>query len=255
MTGDFKIKNAKFVLLTILHIKNWPTYFLDLFNLIKKKHVTYKFRNGLKYSARANCTDRGIITTVAVQDEYGIKKLDLLNSTIIDIGGQNGYFSIYASKYAKNIFIYEPVQENYQMILKNIQINGLGKKIHPFNLAVSNKKEKLKIFLSSENTGGHSVYGSGKNYQEVKTTTLPDIFKDNFIEVCDLLKMDNEGSEYRIFYNLPDEYFKKIINIRMEVHNIDKDRNNSDYFIKFLKNKGYRITFKDSILFARKINR
>jgi FkbM family methyltransferase len=147
-------------------------------------------RDSLKYYVRAKTTDRGIVETVVIKDEYKLRKLNLRNSTIIDIGGQNGYFSVFASKYAHNIYIYEPIPDNFKIILKNIDLNNLSDKVHPFNLAVSDKEETLKIFLSKNNTGGHSIYGQGNNFIEFKAVTLSKIFEKNKIEKCDLLKMD-----------------------------------------------------------------
>ena len=146
MTGDFRIKNIPIVFKAIMKLRNWNDYFLDLFNITRKNAIIYQFRNGLKFYSRAKTTDRGIITTVALLDEYKLSKQDLdENSIVIDIGAQNGYFAIYASQYAGKIYSFEPVPANFENIIKNIKLNNLKKKILPFNLAVSPKKEKVKI--------------------------------------------------------------------------------------------------------------
>lgn len=251
MVVDLKLKNMSLTLKIFKKIKNWPTYILDSFNLINKEYITYKMNSGLKYFVRANTTDKGIITTVDVQDEYGLDSLALpKDAIIIDIGAQAGIFSVYASRKASKIFAYEPILDNYNLISKNIIINQLVDKIIPFNLAVSDKKEKLRIFLSKNHTAGHSIYGSGDNYIDVQTTTLKDIFDKNKIKKCDLLKIDVEGSEYRILYSLPDRYFSKICRIHMEYHDVDNDKKNHRYLIEFLKSKGFKVKCKRLILFA-----
>jgi len=241
------------IFLIILKLENWFEYFLDLFRITKNKDIIYKTRNGLKYYARTNTADRGIINAVVLEDEYRVKKIrsqDL--EIIIDIGSQNGYFSIYTSKKAKKIFAYEPVLENYQNILKNIAINKLEDKIIPFNLAVSNKKEKIRIYLSEENSGGHSEFSDGDKYIEIDSTTIQDIFESNKIEDCDLLKIDIEGGEYDIIYSLPDEYFKKIKNICLECHEVNKEKYNVKSLVEFLKTKDYKVHFKKVIIFANR---
>ncbi len=246
-----QIRKFILIFLIILKLENWFEYFLDLFGITKNKNIIYKTRDGLKYYTRTNTADRGIVNAIVLEDEYRIKELKHQKlDTIIDIGGQNGYFSIYTSKKAEKIFVYEPVSGNYQNILRNIEINNLADKIKLFKLAVSNEKEKIRIYLSGENSGGHSVFGGGSNYIEAESITLVDIFELNKIEKCDLLKIDIEGGEYDILYNLPDEYFKRIINIRLECHVIDKEGYNLKSLVEFLKTKNYKVSFRKDIVFA-----
>jgi len=248
-----QIRKFILIFLVILKLENWFEYFLDLFKITKNKSIIYKIRDGSKYYARTNTADRGIVNSVVLEDEYRIKNLDLKDSsTIIDIGGQNGYFSVYASKNVKKIFVYEPVLENYKNILKNIELNKLEDKIIPFNLAVSDKKGKIKIYLSKENSGNHSIYGSGDEYIEAQSITVQDIFENNNIEKCDLLKIDIEGGEYNIFYNLSDKYFEKIKNICMECHEINKIDKNLNSLVRFLRTKDYKVEFKKDLVFASK---
>ncbi len=257
MPKPLSIHRVRLFFTTIRHVKNWPTYFIELFGLMKKKERIYRTRDGLQYYVRTNTTDRSIVNSVAIQDEYQMKKLGLRDATILDLGGQNGYFSVFASKYARRIFTFEPIPENYRNILLNISLNGLENTVTVFNLAVLDEKKTINIYLS-ENTGGHSIYAAKKKKQdflEVETTTLPDIFQSNHIETCDLLKLDIEGSEYDILYNLPDAYFKKILNIRMEVHRKSREGGNYEALAAFLREKQYRILqYENFILFAQRID-
>jgi len=264
MSGDFKLRNIGILAQVIAKIKNWPTYLIDLFSLTKSKYVILNLRNGNDFLIRANTTDRGIVTTVAIQDEYQLGQLNLKNATIIDIGGQNGYFSVHAAKYASKVYTFEPFKENYVNILKNIELNNLNDTIIPFNCAVSKNQngkkanskndKKLRIYLS-QNTGGHSIYsdGNNKNFIDVNVTTLKEIFDKNKIEICNLLKIDAEGSEYDILYTLPEKYFDKILRIRMEVHQCDNKKNNSQALISFLKSKGYAVAYNTPLLFASRV--
>lgn len=100
-----------------------------------------------------------------------------------------------------------------------------------------------KIFLSSESPS-HSLYTDekyvdGKNYIEIECITLKDIFNENHIEKCDILKMDCEGAEFEILYNASEDIFKKVKEIRLEYHN--KENNHIDSLIEFLK-KDFKLT-------------
>ena len=246
------LKNIYLIIEAMKKFKNWPDYFLDLFKLTKKNEIIYETRDGLKLLTRAKTTDRGILTTLILQDEYELEKLSLTNFVVIDIGGQNGYFSCLAAKKGGTIYTFEPILDNYAYINKNIALNNMENNIHPFNLAVSNLPNKVKIFRHKENTGGHSIYGTGNNFIEVQAIRLANIFDEHKIEKCDLLKMDVEGSEYNILYNLEEIYFKKIMRISMECHNIDKEKNNPQQLIEFLKGKKFDVVYKEPILFANR---
>ena len=55
---------------------------------------------------------------------------------------------------------------------------------------------------------------------EVECVTLENIFDENHIVSCDLLKLDCEGAEYDILINANKEIFDKIKLISLEYHNI-----------------------------------
>ena len=174
---------------------NWPKDF--------KKEYLNKF--GMKFQFRKNTMDLNIIDEV--HNEY-IKWMELniknkLNS-IIDIGGHIGSFSLLANKFLKKNgkqFVFEPVPDNFNLVMKNITINNLTNSIKPFNYAVSDEIGTAKIFISSDNTGGSRLHlpdPSSKSFEIVKVTTLDEIYKTNKLDFIDLLKIDVEGSEHSI---------------------------------------------------------
>jgi len=256
MTGDISIKNIKFAFLAIAKIKNWPQYFFDLLNLTKKDKIIYELRDGTKFEVRAKTTDRGIITSVVLLDEYKIEKTNFSkDAVIIDIGGQAGIFAIFASRRSAKVYTYEPTKENYAMLKRNININNLQKKVLANKNAVSDTEKTLKIYLSEDNTGGHSAYGAGNGtstYEKVSAISLKSILDKNSIKKCELLKIDAEGSEYDILYNLPKKYFSNIKNIHMEYHDIDRKMKNHKSLIKFLKDLKYRVEYSEGLLYASK---
>lgn len=274
MKAVFLLEEIRRNIKAIKNIKNFLEYFSCLYNLTQKKYATIRMKNGLSYFLRTKTVDIHIFGEIALENTYLLENVELPeDALIIDLGAQIGLFSVYASNKAKKIFSFEPVPENYKLMLKNIELNKLENKIVPFNLAVSDKKEKQKIFLSEKNSAGHSIYGyleeeknnsgyakkfleaksfSKKNYVNADSISLSGIFKKNGIKQCDLLKADIEGAEYKVFYNLPDNLFKKIKKIVMECHNIDKNKNNSASLIEFLKLKGYKVKCIKSILFGER---
>ena len=162
---------------------------------------------------------------------------------VIDVGGHLGFFSIMASLLNPNIPIYtfEPHIGNYELLKTNLKNNRI-KNVYPKQLAVSDQAGEAELLISKEDLS-HSIVKTieptGK-IQKVQTTTLERIFQKNQIEHCDLLKLDCEGSEFKIIYSAPKTIVSKIIHIFLEYHDwIDNE--NSKELKFFLKQLGYKI--------------
>ncbi|MEW6587893.1 MAG: FkbM family methyltransferase [Thermoproteota archaeon] len=200
-------------------IKNWHMFVVLYFHLAKGV-VVLETRNGIKISLRAASTDLMAFINVWILHEYlkpGFEIKD--DDIIIDIGAHVGLFALYAAQYCKTgkIFCFEPIKDNFDLLVENIHLNKLTN-VSCFNNAVSGKDKAVKIYLNSVDQAAHSVYGIGGEYVEVNAITLNHIIDTNQIKVCNLLKLDCEGSEYEIFQSTPDDYLQKIQKICMEYH-------------------------------------
>jgi len=229
-----------------LKIKNWTTYFKDYFGRLKNQKIIYKLRNGIKYSVRGGTCDRGIINEIWIEKYYTPKGFKINEKDIIvDVGAQIGIFSIYAASIAKKgkVYSFEPMPENFKMIKDNSKLNNL-KNILPINYALSDKNGKETMFLDDLNTGGHSLVNSGKTWSKnkisINSMSFDKFVASNKIKKIDFLKMDCEGSEYKIFFNASDSTLKKIKKISMEYHNLDDKRNVQNLKI-FLEKKGFNV--------------
>ena len=179
-------------------------------------------------------------------DEYLKNKINIRNNDIIiDIGGHIGLFALYASQFCKKgqIYSYEPVIENYNLFLKNIEDNNLTN-IKVFNTAVSKSDEKINLFLN-EDQAAHSIFTKSKLFNEVNSITLQKIFEKNNIKNCNLLKIDCEGAEYEILENLPIEYFKKIQKIIIECHFVETKKELFNNLKISLKQQNFELIEKE----------
>lgn len=144
---------------------------------------------------------------------------------ILDLGANLGIISILLSKkfpFTK-IYSFEASPINYKNFIKNIEDNNCYN-IIPFNLAVwSTSGEIIKIPTSPTNSGGSSIYYKSEFFNQypisdVQTISLEDIFSQNKIETCRLLKIDIEGAEYETFKTFPENKLNNIKNIGIEFH-------------------------------------
>ena len=232
------LKHIYIVPKAIIQIKNWIPFLLNYIRITNTKQ-NYIFRNGLTIYTNEG-VDSSTVAVVFLKNEYGVShKTD----TIIDIGANIGVYSlISAKKYKSKVYAYEPMPQSFSLLKKNIELNKLQSKVKYHKLAVAKTNEKRRFY----NTGSspfNSLYTKGKDYVEVECTTLKDIFKDNNIKTCDILKIDCEGAEYEILYNTPDSILAKIKEIRMEYHKIEGgEKDNVNDLKKYLQDKGFSVT-------------
>nr|WP_282956032.1 FkbM family methyltransferase [Methanobrevibacter arboriphilus] len=158
----------------------------------------------------------------------------------MDVGANIGDSSLYFANKGYNVFGFEPISEVYDIATGNINLNPqLKDKITLINKAVSCKKGRIKIYKDSENSGGHSGYGSNKEYEEfdlVETTTLGDIINEYNIDPY-ALKIDCEGCEVDIIMNSDLSDFKIIY---FEHHKFLTGINHENLVNK-LKSEGFMI--------------
>jgi len=239
-------------------LKNWYLYPLVYFKLTKKDHVIFETRSGLKIKIRVNSTDLMAFTHVWMIQEYSDDNFSINNDdVIIDVGAHIGLFALFASQFCKNgkIFCYEPIKENYKILIENIEMNQI-QNIFPNNLAVTKETSKVKIFLNDDQSG-HSMFTQNKNFVEVDSKSLSDIFIDNGIKECDFLKLDCEGAEYEIVESLSADLFTKINKTVIEYHMVDTKPELLEQLINKLKQFSFsvhtRSLFADiGFLFAKK---
>ncbi len=226
-------------------LRNWQLYPLVYYGLIKKDHVILETRSDFKIKIRTNSTDLMAFTHVWLIGEYSKPDFEVNDDDlIIDVGAHIGLFALLTSQNCKKgkIFCYEPTKENYDLLLKNIQDNQLTN-VFPFNYAVSDTEQTVKVFLSSDQAG-HSMYTQSKEFLEVQSTTLQKIIVENKINKCNFLKLDCEGAEYGIIDSLPDSYFDKIEKMVIEYHFADSKPELLARLQKRLEDNSYKITVR-----------
>jgi FkbM family methyltransferase len=137
---------------------------------------------------------------------------------VLDVGGHIGTFSIYAAleRRARRIITFEPHPDNFRMLQLNVHNNRLEDTITVVNIAMSGTAGRARFAISPDNSGAHRIDAEGT--MEVQCVTLPQVFADYGLEKVDYLKMDCEGSEYDIFFSVPDDLLRRIGKISMECH-------------------------------------
>tara|TARA_B100000989_G_scaffold298708_1_gene289351 strand:+ start:2281 stop:2952 length:672 start_codon:yes stop_codon:yes gene_type:complete len=178
----------------------------------------------------------------------------------IDIGSCVGLFVEEIFKkydYSKisEIHCFEPHKANFNFLNEKYKKN---KKIIINNFAISNKKGEFKFYMKNYNNKFDFAGNAGSslkknknnidktNYEVVKVTKISEYIIENNLNRIELMKIDSEGSEYDIIFDILDSnLLEKINKIYFEDHsrkiNLDIERKK---FFEIINNKGKNIKEK-----------
>lgn len=231
------IRVCRYILRVIGTYKNWIEI---CWAYLKKGWVEYvKLRNGFVFQidARYDVRNPWANTELAVINEVFIVNVypeAPSSGIIVDIGANIGAFTIFCLK-SPDIFVYsyEPasdaffkLQGHVQSFLEKTKSKG---QVRLFQMAVTNNSGKIELFGLTNSSPTRSTVLKKHSSCKVPSCTLKDIFITNSIQYIDYLKMDSEGSEYEIFYNLEERFLRAIRVICGEFHDIGDQVSNSSY--------------------------
>jgi FkbM family methyltransferase len=147
-----------------------------------------------------------LATRLMASGTYEPEIRDLIKATLqegdtfVDLGANEGYFSILASQMVGptgKVVAIEPQERLWGVILRNIQLNHCTNvQLVPY--AIGERKEEVEFILTpSINTGSSSIVKSSRNRlwkrQMSRTTTLDNLLGKGKVK---LIKIDIEGYEY-----------------------------------------------------------
>jgi FkbM family methyltransferase len=155
-----------------------------------------------------------------------LKKHLMAGGTFIDLGANEGYFSVIASRLVGQtgkVIAVEPQSRLQRIIERNLLLNGCTN-VQVCKAVITSRTAEFTLRLSSEmNTGSTSLYP--KSYRPTRTEvvqgySLADFLEKTAVGHCDLMKVDIEGGEYDAFMSAGEVLKAGIIKrIALEIHN------------------------------------
>lgn len=252
-------RRLKLAPVAVRKLTNWARFMCN-YALGRVPTAPYEFRNRARVQIGRG-VDHVPIIEIFLREDYGTVPD---GAVILDLGANIGTFSVFAATTAHDvkIYAYEPMPDFYRLMQDNVCLNQLEGKVTCFNSAVGSDARARDLFIEGDGLFFPTLVSSdgyGKTRKlSVSCTTLAEILDTNGLGWVDLVKMDCEGAEYEILYNLPVRYFDRIGEIRMEYHNLDRDRRNVDVLAAYLRSHMYDIdlikasTAINGTLWARK---
>jgi FkbM family methyltransferase len=166
----------------------------------------------------------------------------------IDVGAHVGYYTLLASKIAKEIISIEPNPFNYKLLKFNLRINKI-KNAYALNIAASNYNGESGIFipkLKGKIATDESRLDNNISKIKIKVVKLDDLLL-KIGKNPDVIKIDVEGSEMQVLEGLQETLRKGVKCLMIEVHSEE----NKAEAISFIKSLGYKITQVSKFLICK----
>lgn len=134
--------------------------------------------------------------------ESGIKQP---NKVWVDVGANVGNHTVFFGKFCQNrgVVCFEPLTESFNLLLENINQNGLSNRVIAHKVAVGAKVCQVFINRPSDDVTELSIGGASVNDMNVEHTSEPALMQPLDIVLkgrmdIGLIKIDVEGSELEV---------------------------------------------------------
>ena len=242
---DFILLNAKldfarfmYLILKFFHLNNL---------LLLRIHV---LKLDYKFWCRINSEDFTYMTVH--KDDVVELFCPAEGNIVIDVGAHIGLYTILGAKYVGSsgkVISIEPHPGNFEILKRNINLNGLTNAI-AINYAAYSHKTSAKLYLPQEQSG-YTIYTTlmanrANNYNKfltVSTITLDDLLKMMSVNGADVnwIKIDVEGAELEVLRGASNILIEsKNIFLLIEIHNLDLYKK----IVELVFTYGFKIEFQ-----------
>lgn len=163
---------------------------------------------------------------------------------IIDVGANTGFYSIISAVIDCNntVYSFEPYEPIYDILLKNVELNGLSRRIKPQLIALSDERGYANFFIPVptchllETSASLDFFFKEKHDQTISVeTSRIDDYLDEFDGKVTVIKIDVEGHEKHVIEGAR----QTICNSRPFLFIEILDRADLNYFTKFISTFEY----------------
>jgi FkbM family methyltransferase len=152
------------------------------------------------------------------------------DSIVFDLGGYHGDFaSAIFERYGCKVYIFEPVQEFYQICINRFQNNP---KIVCLNYGLSSTNGWLDIGLAENASSFASPHATGE-LQRVQIRSIVECINELEIDNIDLMKINIEGGEFDVLPAIIESGdIRKVQFLQVQFHNFIDDAANRRIVIR-----------------------
>jgi FkbM family methyltransferase len=193
------------------HFNYFFSRILKKYNFIDNRLERIILLNKLKIKIRKRDSDSKVFVQIFENHEYKIL-LELLNSfqnkneyIILDCGANVGYTSLYLSQSSQKVKIIcvEPFKETAYYLNENLKINNLNYQVINKVLWINSTDSLvLKDFRDNLAWSKSFELADENDIETYESIDIPTIMLNDSINIIDILKIDIEGAEAKLFNNI-----------------------------------------------------
>ena len=191
-----------------------------------------------------------LVKEIFVQEVYALTKSKEVFK-ILDLGSNIGLSVAYFKMRFPDAIIegYEPDKNSFQLFRKNIQEND-WENISAYEIAVSDTNGTLFASSLEEKASVNSNFTtSGEEESKVAAKDISEILKQNF----DVIKMDVEGGEWRIFKKIIDhQLIPKANHWFVEFHQTEKNKKQFEEILNCFQQNGFEKEERKEVIYFYK---
>ena len=133
-------------------------------------------------------------------------------AVLLDVGANVGMYSVFAAMTRQvKVFAFEPESQNYALLNANIAANDLSDQVTAFPLALSDRMQLDRLFLSQFSAGG-SCHSFGEQVgfdlkprsaafaQGSFSATIDQLIESGSMPVPEYIKLDVDGFEHKVLH-------------------------------------------------------
>eukprot|EP00735_Rhodelphis_limneticus_P000120 TRINITY_DN10192_c0_g1::TRINITY_DN10192_c0_g1_i1::g.7618::m.7618 TRINITY_DN10192_c0_g1::TRINITY_DN10192_c0_g1_i1::g.7618 ORF type:complete len:316 (-),score=31.23,sp/A0A1B4XBG9/SDND_SORAA/25.00/2e-07,Methyltransf_21/PF05050.7/1.6e-10,Methyltransf_18/PF12847.2/1.3e-08,Met_10/PF02475.11/1.1e-08,MTS/PF05175.9/1.7e-06,Methyltransf_4/PF02390.12/0.0006,Methyltransf_26/PF13659.1/0.0012,PrmA/PF06325.8/0.0035,Methyltransf_22/PF13383.1/0.0071,Methyltransf_23/PF13489.1/0.0087,Methyltransf_31/PF13847.1/0.01 len=180
-----------------------------------------------------DCQDLILQISSQRNDTYNLQTLRFLpNDTVLDIGASAGVFAVSLARFRPDVRIIavEPNAVAFRHLQRYVRQNQVSTQVEALQIAVTTDSRDVDILIDPLLLSAGTIYpGIGQKWTmgvssksktapltaRVSSSTITRILNERNLTSIYLLKLDCEGCEFEIIWNLP---FSRIHVLRGEVH-------------------------------------
>lgn len=122
--------------------------------------------------------------------------------TVVDVGANVGWYTLLAAERGCRVFSFEPDPASFGFLLSSIELNRFSD-VTPIRKCVTDSIGVERLYLASENLGGHSIVSRvGDDSIDVASTRLD--VELGGVDHIGVLKIDAEGAEPEVLLGAGD---------------------------------------------------
>lgn len=232
------------------NLRNPHTYLAYKWGLQQRDPLYFELRHGVRAEVprrMMHTFKESVFSEDYVQDIPAAVLRRLSNATVVDVGANVGYFSLwFLSRFpVARVIAVEPMPNNFALLSRHAAMNP-QRRFDLLNCALAAHDGTVTMHFDRRDaftTGASAVsHGGGDDPLEVRTLTLAKLMEQCACAEIDFLKMDCEGSEYEVLYGCGDRILDKIGCLSMETHVGSNPQHRKEPLCDFLRSKGFTVS-------------